>query len=91
MKLPFVFVSLRSVTRELRAVRVASERIAAALERAWPPVDLSGEPPDEQDFITAADHEPDEQALRQRMAQLVAQGREAELEELMTSALGGDE
>ena len=69
----------------------ASERIAAALERAWPPVDLSGEPPDEQDFITAADHEPDEQALRQRVAQLVAQGREAELEELMTSALGGDE
>ena len=37
------------------------------------------------------DHEPDEQALRQRVAQLVAQGREAELEELMTSALGGDE
>lgn len=90
MKLPFVFISLRGVVREIRSLGKTSERIADALDRAWPkPVD-SGEPPREEDFIGYADHVSDDELLKREAVQAMLSGDESKLEALMEKAFDKD-
>ena len=83
MKLPFLFISLRSLVRELRALRSAADRIASALERAYPLVSLEGTAPEEEDVITVRNHSPDEEAARLQLLQALSTRGESEVEDFL--------
>ena len=91
MKLPFVFVSLRSLVREAKRMNSTHERIAQALERAFPPANLAGGEAEEGDFITNRDHSPDEESLKRQVLQAMAQNDPERIEQLMSQAFDGDE